>query len=190
MKDARKYPVIKRAVIDLVVEEGFYGTSMSKIAKRAGISQSTIYVYFKNKDEMINEIYLASKIDLAEYLFKELTPLEMEVEKFLKEIWRRIFQYILKNPNIFCFLEQLENSPHVNNVKSREILETHFSPILEVVDRAKAEGKIKNMPREILRSFVVAPISNIVQLHIKGIIKLDEELLEKTLDMIWDATKV
>ncbi|MDB4867155.1 MAG: TetR family transcriptional regulator [Cohnella sp.] len=34
---------------------------MSKIAKKAGVSASTIYVYFENKEDMLNKLYLSIK---------------------------------------------------------------------------------------------------------------------------------
>ena len=52
MKDDNKKNAITKAVISLSNEIGFSNVSMSKIAKRAGVSSSTLYVYYENKDDM------------------------------------------------------------------------------------------------------------------------------------------
>ncbi len=43
-RDDEKEKSIKEAVIKLILEEGFHGTSISKIAKVAGVSPATVYI--------------------------------------------------------------------------------------------------------------------------------------------------
>ncbi len=42
---------ILTAALDMFGEKGFHATNVSDVASRAGISQGTIYLYFKSKDE-------------------------------------------------------------------------------------------------------------------------------------------
>ena len=64
-KDEHKKEAIYEATILLLNKEGFSSTSMSKIAKHAGVSASTIYIYFKNKDDMLKKLYLDTKPELS-----------------------------------------------------------------------------------------------------------------------------
>ena len=45
-KDDEKQRCIKNAVVQLILEEGFQGASVSKIAKSAGVSPATVYIYY------------------------------------------------------------------------------------------------------------------------------------------------
>jgi len=47
---------IKEVALEIIFEEGFQNTSISKIAKRAGISKGLLYNYYKSKEDMIREI--------------------------------------------------------------------------------------------------------------------------------------
>jgi AcrR family transcriptional regulator len=47
---------IKEVVLEIIFEEGFQNTSISKIAKRAGISKGLLYNYYESKEEMIREV--------------------------------------------------------------------------------------------------------------------------------------
>ena len=47
-KDDDKEKSIKEAVVKLILQEGFHGTSISKIAKLAGVSPATVYIYYEN----------------------------------------------------------------------------------------------------------------------------------------------
>ena len=49
---------IKKVALEIIFEEGFEGTSISKIAKRANISKGLMYNYYSSKEEMIREIIL------------------------------------------------------------------------------------------------------------------------------------
>ncbi len=51
-----KRKLIKSAALELFANEGYYPTSISQIAKNAGISKGLIYNYFESKEELIKEI--------------------------------------------------------------------------------------------------------------------------------------
>lgn len=48
---------ILKACLKIASKEGTKGTSMSKIANEVGISKSSLYYYYKTKDEMILDMY-------------------------------------------------------------------------------------------------------------------------------------
>ena len=57
---SNKYQRILDAAIEVIAEHGFFHARVSEIANRAGVADGTIYLYFKNKDEL-----LMSAIDSA-----------------------------------------------------------------------------------------------------------------------------
>lgn len=56
---------IKRVALEIISEEGFQDTSISKIAKRAGISKGLMYNYYESKEEMIREIIIEGIEELS-----------------------------------------------------------------------------------------------------------------------------
>jgi AcrR family transcriptional regulator len=190
MRDGKKLTQIREAFINTIVEEGFSGTSMSKIAKRAGVSPATIYIYFDSKEDMINKVYLQLKLDISKQIVEGVNPDSREYEKTFKAMWRRTYHYLLQNPNSFCFFEQFENSPYIDRLSDQQIEEIGFKVPHTLVNRAIEEGVIKDIPLEILRSFIIGPISRVVRMKIKGVIDVDEKLLNRSLDMIWDSLRV
>ena len=48
-----KYQRILDAAIEVIAEKGFFHSRVSEIADRAGVADGTIYLYFKNKDELL-----------------------------------------------------------------------------------------------------------------------------------------
>jgi AcrR family transcriptional regulator len=51
-----KKKLIKSTALELFANVGYYPTSISQIAKNAGISKGLIYNYFESKEELIREI--------------------------------------------------------------------------------------------------------------------------------------
>jgi AcrR family transcriptional regulator len=48
---------------------GFDGASMGEIARTAGVSKGTLYVYFENKEDLFEALIIQEKSSLAEALF-------------------------------------------------------------------------------------------------------------------------
>jgi Transcriptional regulator len=59
---------IASAASSLFMEKGIAATSMDDIAKTAGYSKATLYVYFENKEEIIGVLVLESMQKLYEYI--------------------------------------------------------------------------------------------------------------------------
>ena len=64
-KDENKNQAIFDATIELINEIGFSDISMSKIAKRAGLSSATIYVYYASKEDLLVKLYVNVKERLS-----------------------------------------------------------------------------------------------------------------------------
>lgn len=54
MKNSDKRTDILQAALQLIAERGFHAAPMAEIAEKAGVAAGTIYLYFKNKDILIN----------------------------------------------------------------------------------------------------------------------------------------
>ena len=54
-KDARPQELLA-AALDLFVERGFASTRLEDVAKRAGVSKGTLYLYFENKQELFKAV--------------------------------------------------------------------------------------------------------------------------------------
>ena len=52
----QKKELILQTALELFAENGFYATSMSQIARKAGISKGLAYNYFKSKQEILDDI--------------------------------------------------------------------------------------------------------------------------------------
>ena len=89
-KDDEKERNIKEAVIKLILEEGFHGASISKIAKLAGVSPATVYIYYENKENMLQNIYNEYSEDIFDYLLS-CVDLKMNGQQLIEILIRSYY---------------------------------------------------------------------------------------------------
>ena len=184
-KDEKKEKAIFDAAIGLITANGFADTSMSKIAKTADVSPATIYVYFENKEDMLNKTYSHVKREMATALAKGLKP-ELSVEEAFKIIWNNFYKYTVNNSVKFSFTEQFANSPIVDRIRREEGM-SYFLPLFEWFERGKREKVFKNLSVEIFAAFAFAPLIGLVKQHFCGDVVLDNKMLKTVYEITWTA---
>jgi AcrR family transcriptional regulator len=184
-KDDSKREAISNAAIELITTIGFADTSMSKIAKAANVSPATIYVYFENKEDLLNQIYLMVKREASEVMLAGYDE-SLPVKEGLKLIWDNSYRYMLTCPTRFAFSEQFANSPLVNRVSKEEGSE-YFRAIFNLFERGKREGIFKDIPASLFTAFLYAPSMMLTKQHHEGELVLDSELQQMAFEITWDA---
>ena len=56
-RDKPKYKQIVDAAVIVIAENGYHRAQVSKIAKEAGVADGTIYLYFKNKEDILISVF-------------------------------------------------------------------------------------------------------------------------------------
>ncbi|MAB01062.1 MAG: TetR family transcriptional regulator [Stappia sp.] len=74
---------------------GYDGASMDQVAKTAGVSKGTLYVYFENKAALFRALILEERLDQAETLL-ECENTEGDVREQLSAIGRRFLKKMLR----------------------------------------------------------------------------------------------
>lgn len=109
-KDEEKKESIKQAVIKLILEQGFHGASIAKIAREAGVSPATVYIYYANKDDMLREIY-EEYADQAYFYLLGIINSNMSGKELIDTMVRCFYDYINEEQRVFHFVEQFSSCP-------------------------------------------------------------------------------
>lgn len=156
-KDDGKQRKIKEAVIKLILTEGFHGTSISKIAKEAGVSPATVYIYYENKEAMLQDIYMEYSEDVFYYLLENLNE-TMDGTDLIHKLISNYYIYINENDEIFHFVEQFSSCPALaaqcNKING-------INCIYNLFDELKAKNVMKNYRNENLLAIIFSPVKYI-----------------------------
>jgi AcrR family transcriptional regulator len=184
LRDEKKYESICEAAVDLINSVGFSNTSISKIAKRAGVSPATIYVYFDNKDDLLSKLYLRLKYSISK---KIVTPqlIDMSVEDAFKTFWRNLYNALIADKRSFHFIGQFINSPILNDMCKKESME-YFKIIHDLYTKGKETGLLRDYPEQMVCAFTDGSIINLVKKHHSGEYVMNEDEVTVMLDVAWN----
>ena len=187
-KSIDKRNALVKATIDLVNNNGFHATPMSKIAKMANVSPATIYLYFENKQDLVNQTYIEMKAEYTKYAFANFNP-DMNVVDGFKLIWNRIADFKLKECESAMFLAQCDNTPIIDEPSRQEGIK-HLQPLLDLWERGKKEGIIKPMSNYLLYAYAINPLSFLMISQKRGAFTLDKTHIEEAYQSAWNSIKV
>ncbi|MFK9118205.1 TetR/AcrR family transcriptional regulator [Peribacillus frigoritolerans] len=100
---------IRAAAMELFIKQGYYATSISDIAKQAGISKGLLYNYYKGKEELLSEMVEArikEVVEIMEEAFTLNTPSEQ-----LEHIINGAIDNIHQKPEVHRFYLHLQTQP-------------------------------------------------------------------------------
>lgn len=186
-KDENKYESIFNATIQLINEIGLAETSMSKIAKKANVSASTIYVYFENKEDLLNKLYLNVKKKMNAAVFNQSDDF-LSLKEAFEDALQKFADFTLMNKDYFLFIEQFHNSPILNKISYDEIVEV-TKPIFNFFEKGKNQQIFKQVNTNLLVVFTFQPVVQVLKDHFNGTSVLNQETLNNIIQMSWDAVK-
>lgn len=111
-RDFDKQKRIKDAMISLILKEGINGASVGKIAREAGVSPATIYVYYESKEHMLAEVFSEYVQSSFRYLSDSITP-DISAADLIEAVVRATYQYAQEHEEIFSFVEQCSCCPTI-----------------------------------------------------------------------------
>ncbi|WP_026756039.1 TetR/AcrR family transcriptional regulator [Sediminibacter sp. Hel_I_10] len=187
-KSIDKRNALVRATIQLVNDNGFHATSMNKIAKMANVSPATIYLYFENKQDLVNKTYIDVKAEYTKYAFANYNE-TMSVAEGFEIIWKRIADFKLEESENAMFLAQCDNTPIIDEPSLQEGIR-HLQPLLDLWERGKKEGIIKPLSNYLLYAYAINPLSFLMMSQNRGAFQLDKNQLEDAYQAAWSSIKV
>lgn len=187
-KDIQKQEAIIKATVDLINEIGFASSSVSKISKKANVSPATLYIYYKNKEDLLVSTYIELKKKMSKALLKDFND-SRPFRDILFTFWKNTFEFVKDNRSLYQYSIQFSNSPYTELVDHKE-LEKHFEPLFKVLQNGIDQKVIKDVSFEILSAFVFYPVMILSNPKMCKGIELDDEIIETSFTLAWDAIKL
>jgi AcrR family transcriptional regulator len=191
-RDESKIEAIRDKAIEIIVNEGFDGFSMQKLAKAAGVSPATIYIYHKNREDLLNNLFNEVQAEFNREALDGFDP-EAPFEAGLWKQWQNRYRFIQKYPIHLTFLEQFRNSPLINHdaITLNEFKEQMKRFVMNAVKR----GEIARTDPEVFWSVAYGSFYALMKFHLnqKSMMsknfRLSETMLRKAFEMVVKALK-
>lgn len=186
MEKPYKRNIILNSALDLFAEKGFHGAPTSLLAQTAGVGVGTIYRYFRDKDELIRELYREVRERVQSRVFADSSA-ELPVrERYIRSM-SRLLRFFLENPLEFRFMEQYYFSPFStdDDCAAPEENET----IRQLLITARDGGIVKEAPISVLQALAFGPIVALAKEQINRNLAVDEAMIRQTIEASWDGLK-
>ena len=149
-RDINKENTIREKAIAMIVKEGLDGFSMQKLAKAAGVSPATLYIYYKDRDDLITQLATSVSHRLIETSLKGLHP-KMSFADGMQIQWKNRMEFFLTHPLDVEFIEQIRYTPTYNTVK--QTIRAKFGDVLgKFMHNAINRGECTPLPFEVTMS--------------------------------------
>ena len=163
-KNLEKEEAIRNIALQIIAEEGLENLSMQKLAKAANISPRTIYIKYENKEDFLIKLFIDEVLGAYESAVLENVDEAMDFTVGVRKIWLNSFRYFIDNKPGFILMQYGKSSPLLNKAfRERNIEEGQFfAPIHRFFDYHISTGLIRNIPFEIHRALLFAPLLDLV----------------------------
>lgn len=185
-RDQAKQEAIVQASIKLVNELGFDGISISKIATEADVSPATIYIYYKNKEDLFTEIYKDIRKQMSQGTLQDLQE-NMTVEEEFKLLCSNTFHSYLEHPEFIFYRERYQQTAMFQSLNKEQFELFQFST--ELLKRGIKGKVIKDLPIPLLASFAFFPIITLLRFHFDGIQTMDDHAIKEACELAWNSIR-
>jgi len=159
-KDARPKELLS-AALDVFVEHGFAATKLEDVAKKAGVSKGTLYLYFKNKEELFKAVVRETIVPDIEQAEKLLADFQGDTKELFKEMifnWhKRISGEKMAGICKLMFAEA-SNFPELAQFYHAEVIQRNELMMIQVLKRGMQSGEFRQLDLTVIPKIVAAPM--------------------------------
>jgi AcrR family transcriptional regulator len=156
---AERRMAIVEAAFDEFVARGFAATRIDDIAKRAGVAKGTIYLYFKDKESMFEELVRTAIVPLVSRLAAPPPPggsvreaVERLAETFIREVANTRRGDIIR-----LIVSEGPRFPAIADFYYREVISRGLAGMRALIELGIAKGEIRQPDLARFPQILVAP---------------------------------
>ena len=143
-KSNGKYEAILRAAIKVFARSGFFNSKVADVAREAGVADGTVYLYFKNKDDILVSIFNHVMDEALERGRARLTEIEDPVEKLKRIVHAHLERFEGDRDLAVVFQVELRSSTKFMEQFSATKVTQYLDLIRGVIDEGQKSGVFRS----------------------------------------------
>jgi len=166
-----KYKRILEAAVKVFAKQGFYQSTISQIAKEARVADGTIYLYFKNKDDILVQFFNYKTKQVFERFKKEVEKGKNSKDKLLNLIRYHLKVFQRNKDMAVLYQSETHQSNRLAEDQIKEMSKMYLDIISEIVEQGQQEGSIrKDLYMGLVKRFIIGSVDEVINtwLHSDG----------------------
>jgi TetR/AcrR family fatty acid metabolism transcriptional regulator len=166
-----KYHQILEAAVKVFARQGFHQSTVAQIAKEAGVADGTIYLYFKNKDDILVQFFNYKTKQVFDSFRTEVARADSSLDK-LRYLIRRHLQEFQRNREMAVVYQvETHQNSRLAEPQIREMSKMYRDLISEIVEQGQQEGTIRrDLYVGLVKRFIIGAVDEVINtwLHSNG----------------------
>ena len=162
-KKSDKYQTILEAAIRVFARSGYHNSTVSQIAKEAGVADGTIYLYFKNKDDILENFFSYKTALVFDRFKEEVSMADNALNKLEKLIQRHLYEFEQDRDMAVVYQTETRIRRKVSDAKIKEMSDMYFGLVSEIITQGQQEGVIRphlNIP--LVKQVIIGSIDEVI----------------------------
>jgi AcrR family transcriptional regulator len=158
-RSAERRAAIVEAAMDEFIARGFAATRLDDVAKRAGVAKGTLYLHFKDKESMFEELIRTAIVPLIGRM-QAPPPLGGSVRDAVEGFARAFIQEVASTRRgdiVRLIVAEGPRFPSIADFYYREVVSRGLAGMRALIELAVARGEIKQKELARFPQIVVAP---------------------------------
>lgn len=177
-----KKSIVLQTTLELITDQGIGATSLSQIIKESGIPNGTVYHHFKNKDEIITELYLMLTQDFGTVVMRNVEA--GDTKKQFYTMWENLFHYFTSNPLAFIFSEQIARSTEIPQ-KLKDRSRQYYKEIESFFRDGVQEKTFKPYNTLLMEELFFGNVVSLVKIHENEAVTLLDKHIAQAIEISW-----
>lgn len=149
-----KSEAILRAAAKVFAQSGYFNAKVSDVARNAGVADGTVYLYFKNKDDLLTSIFSWAMGEFLTRARAELAEMANAKEKLLS--FARLHFALFEQERDIAIVFQIELRQSTKFME--QFSTTYLAEYLQLLREIIEEGMSQGVFRTALNSKLVAKL--------------------------------
>jgi TetR/AcrR family fatty acid metabolism transcriptional regulator len=166
-----KYHQILEAAIKVFARQGFHQSTVAQIAKEAGVADGTIYLYFKNKDDILVQFFSFRAKQVFESFREQVDRAQNSLDKLRNLIHRHLAEFQRDKDGAIVYQVETHQNSRLAEAQIKEMSQTYRDIIAEIVEQGQQEGTIrKDLYVGLVKRFIIGAVDEVINtwLHSDG----------------------
>jgi TetR/AcrR family fatty acid metabolism transcriptional regulator len=166
-----KYYQILEAAIKVFARHGFHQSTIAQIAKVARVADGTIYLYFKNKDDILVQFFNYKTKQVFDRFRAEVDRADSSLDKLSDLIRMHLEEFQRDRDMAVVYQVETHQNSRLAEAQIKEMSQMYRDIISEIVEQGQQEGAIrKDLYVGLVKRFIIGAVDEVINtwLHSDG----------------------
>ena len=166
-----KYHQILEAAIKVFARQGFHQSTIAQIAKEAGVADGTIYLYFKNKDDILVQFFNYKTKQVFDSFRTEVARADSSLDKLRYLIRRHLEEFQRNREMAVVYQVETHQNSRLAEPQIREMSQMYRDLISEIIEQGQQEGTMRrDLYVGLVKRFIIGAVDEVINtwLHSNG----------------------